>query len=74
MLSQTLSEKTKELDKLRSEWTSQTSSLSSLHSQELQSERQKAVEVNLLGTMFLMWLFIKGNSILKIKLSKEDLG
>uniref|UniRef100_A0A4W6BTR9 Spindle assembly abnormal protein 6 homolog n=1 Tax=Lates calcarifer TaxID=8187 RepID=A0A4W6BTR9_LATCA len=42
---QTLSEKTKELDKLRSEWTNQTSSLSSRHSQELQLEREKAVEV-----------------------------
>ncbi|XP_068176188.1 spindle assembly abnormal protein 6 homolog [Antennarius striatus] len=42
---QTLSEKTKELDKLRSEWTSQTSSLSSRHSQELQSEREKALEL-----------------------------
>ncbi|XP_044218001.1 spindle assembly abnormal protein 6 homolog isoform X2 [Thunnus albacares] len=44
---QTLSEKTKELDKLRSEWTSQSSSLSSRHSQELQSEREKAVESRL---------------------------
>lgn len=43
--SQTLSEKTKELDKLRSEWTSQTSSLSSRHCHELQSEREKAAEV-----------------------------
>lgn len=42
---QTLSEKTKELDKLRSEWTSQSSSLSSRHSQELQSEREKVVEL-----------------------------
>ncbi|TMS20222.1 Spindle assembly abnormal protein 6-like protein [Larimichthys crocea] len=42
---QTLSEKTKELDKLRSEWTSQSSCLSSRHSQELQSEREKAVEL-----------------------------
>uniref|UniRef100_A0A673CQL9 Spindle assembly abnormal protein 6 homolog n=1 Tax=Sphaeramia orbicularis TaxID=375764 RepID=A0A673CQL9_9TELE len=42
---QTLSEKSKELDKLRSEWTSQTSSLSSRHSQELQSEREKALEL-----------------------------
>ncbi|KAM4547631.1 spindle assembly abnormal protein 6 homolog isoform 2-T2 [Odontesthes bonariensis] len=42
---QTLSEKTKELDKLRSEWTNQTSSLSSRHAQELQSEREKAVEL-----------------------------
>ncbi|XP_068449373.1 spindle assembly abnormal protein 6 homolog [Clinocottus analis] len=41
---QTLSEKTKELDKLRSEWTGQTSALSSRHCQELQSEREKAVE------------------------------
>lgn len=42
---QTLSEKTKELDKLRSEWTSQSSCLSSRHSQELQLEREKAVEL-----------------------------
>ncbi|KAL6108616.1 sass6 [Pungitius sinensis] len=42
---QTLSEKTKELDKLRSEWTSQTSSLSSRHCHELQSEREKAAEL-----------------------------
>uniref|UniRef100_A0A8C6PE94 Spindle assembly abnormal protein 6 homolog n=1 Tax=Nothobranchius furzeri TaxID=105023 RepID=A0A8C6PE94_NOTFU len=42
---QTLSEKTKELEKLRSEWTSQTSSLSSRHSQELQLEREKMVEL-----------------------------
>ncbi|XP_076578752.1 spindle assembly abnormal protein 6 homolog [Chaetodon auriga] len=42
---QTLSEKTKELDKLRSEWTSQASCLSSRYSQELQSEREKAVEL-----------------------------
>ncbi|XP_029285406.1 spindle assembly abnormal protein 6 homolog [Cottoperca gobio] len=41
----TLSEKTKELDKVRSEWTSQSSSLSSRHSQELQSEREKAAEL-----------------------------
>uniref|UniRef100_A0A3Q0SYP6 SAS-6 centriolar assembly protein n=1 Tax=Amphilophus citrinellus TaxID=61819 RepID=A0A3Q0SYP6_AMPCI len=41
----TLSEKTKELDKLRSEWTNQTSSLSSLHSQELQLERAKSMEL-----------------------------
>ncbi|XP_035508684.1 spindle assembly abnormal protein 6 homolog [Morone saxatilis] len=45
ILSQTLSEKTKELDKLRSEWTNQTSCLSSRHSEELQSEREKAVEL-----------------------------
>ncbi|XP_071342847.1 spindle assembly abnormal protein 6 homolog isoform X4 [Trachinotus anak] len=42
---QTLSEKTKELDKLRSEWTSQSSSLSNRHTLELQSEREKAVEL-----------------------------
>uniref|UniRef100_A0A3Q3WQ37 Spindle assembly abnormal protein 6 N-terminal domain-containing protein n=1 Tax=Mola mola TaxID=94237 RepID=A0A3Q3WQ37_MOLML len=42
---QTLSDKTKELDKLRSEWTSQTSGLSSRHSQELQSEREKTIEL-----------------------------
>lgn len=42
---QTLTEKTKELDKLRSEWTSQTSSLSSRHSQDLMSEREKALEI-----------------------------
>ncbi|XP_029919104.1 spindle assembly abnormal protein 6 homolog [Myripristis murdjan] len=42
---QTLSEKTRELDKLRSEWTSQTSSLSSRHSQDMMSEREKALEV-----------------------------
>ncbi|XP_053285923.1 spindle assembly abnormal protein 6 homolog [Pleuronectes platessa] len=42
---QTLSEKSKELDKLRSEWTCQSSSLSNRHSQELQLEREKAVEL-----------------------------
>ncbi|KAG7514319.1 hypothetical protein JOB18_030523 [Solea senegalensis] len=42
---QTLSEKTKDLDKLRSEWTCQSSSLSTRHSQELQLEREKAVEL-----------------------------
>ncbi|KAM4629096.1 spindle assembly abnormal protein 6 homolog [Polymixia lowei] len=42
---QTLSEKTRELDKLRSEWTSQTSSLSSRHSQDLMSERENALEI-----------------------------
>ncbi|XP_060884384.1 spindle assembly abnormal protein 6 homolog isoform X1 [Labrus mixtus] len=42
---QTLTEKTKELDKLRSEWTSQSSGLSSRHTQELQSEREKAQEL-----------------------------
>uniref|UniRef100_A0A8C6UEW4 SAS-6 centriolar assembly protein n=1 Tax=Neogobius melanostomus TaxID=47308 RepID=A0A8C6UEW4_9GOBI len=42
---QTLCEKSKELEKLRSEWTSQTSSLSSRYSDELQSEREKALEL-----------------------------
>uniref|UniRef100_A0A3B4Z1K0 Spindle assembly abnormal protein 6 homolog n=1 Tax=Stegastes partitus TaxID=144197 RepID=A0A3B4Z1K0_9TELE len=42
---QTLCEKTKELDKLRLEWTHQTSSMSNRHSQELHLEREKAVEV-----------------------------
>ncbi|TRZ01445.1 hypothetical protein DNTS_023544 [Danionella cerebrum] len=40
----TLSEKSRELDKLRSEWTSQTSSLSSQHMQDLTAEREKALE------------------------------
>lgn len=43
--SKTLSEKTKELEKLHSEWMSQSSSVSNRHSQELRSEREKAVEV-----------------------------
>ncbi|XP_054645767.1 spindle assembly abnormal protein 6 homolog isoform X2 [Dunckerocampus dactyliophorus] len=42
---QTLSEKTKELDKLHSEWTLQTSSLSSRHSNELRTEREKNAEL-----------------------------
>uniref|UniRef100_A0A087X6N3 Spindle assembly abnormal protein 6 homolog n=1 Tax=Poecilia formosa TaxID=48698 RepID=A0A087X6N3_POEFO len=42
---QTLSEKTKELEKLRSEWTNKTSSLSSRHSEELQLEREKILEL-----------------------------
>lgn len=42
---QTLSQRNIELDKLRSDWTSQTSCLSSRHSQELQSEREKTVEL-----------------------------
>lgn len=49
--SQTLSEKTKELDKLRSDWTSQTSCLSNRHSLELQSEREKVVKVRQLTCM-----------------------
>ncbi|XP_024114482.1 spindle assembly abnormal protein 6 homolog [Oryzias melastigma] len=42
---QTLSDKTRELDKLRSEWTNQSSCLSSRHAQELQQEREKAAEL-----------------------------
>ncbi|KAK2906783.1 hypothetical protein QQF64_019376 [Cirrhinus molitorella] len=41
---QTLSEKSRELDKLRSEWTSQTTSLSSRHMHDLTAEREKALE------------------------------
>lgn len=41
---QTLSEKSRELDKLRSEWMSQTSSLTSRHMQDLTAEREKALE------------------------------
>lgn len=47
LLSQTLSEKTKELEKVRSEWTTQSSSLSSRHFEELQLEREKVAEVRL---------------------------
>ncbi|KAK3533371.1 hypothetical protein QTP70_019315 [Hemibagrus guttatus] len=42
---QTLSEKSRELDKLRSEWTSQTSTMSSRHTQDLTAEREKALEI-----------------------------
>ncbi|KAM6967459.1 spindle assembly abnormal protein 6 homolog [Aplochiton taeniatus] len=42
---QTLSEKSRELEKLRSEWTSQATSLSSRHSQDLTAEREKALEI-----------------------------
>uniref|UniRef100_A0A4W4FK25 Spindle assembly abnormal protein 6 homolog n=1 Tax=Electrophorus electricus TaxID=8005 RepID=A0A4W4FK25_ELEEL len=41
----TLSEKSRELDRLRSEWTSQTTSLSSKHTLDLTTEREKALEV-----------------------------
>ncbi|XP_059529587.1 spindle assembly abnormal protein 6 homolog [Myotis daubentonii] len=40
----TLSEKVQELDKLRNEWASHTAELSSKHSQELTSEREKALQ------------------------------
>ncbi len=42
---QTLSEKSRELDKLRCEWTSQSTSLSSRHMQDLTAEREQALEV-----------------------------
>uniref|UniRef100_A0A672J425 Spindle assembly abnormal protein 6 homolog n=1 Tax=Salarias fasciatus TaxID=181472 RepID=A0A672J425_SALFA len=42
---QTLCERSKELEKLRSDWTHQTSSLSSRHAEELQSEREKSAEL-----------------------------
>ncbi|KAJ8277762.1 hypothetical protein GJAV_G00079590 [Gymnothorax javanicus] len=42
---QTLAEKSRELDKLRSEWTCQTTALSNQHCQELTVEREKALEI-----------------------------
>ncbi|XP_030646972.1 spindle assembly abnormal protein 6 homolog [Chanos chanos] len=42
---QTLSEKSRELDKLRSEWTSHTTALASRHTQDLTAEREKALEI-----------------------------
>ncbi|XP_061489803.1 spindle assembly abnormal protein 6 homolog isoform X2 [Rhineura floridana] len=41
---QSLSEKSRELDKLRNEWTSKTSSLTNKHSQELTNEKEKALQ------------------------------
>lgn len=41
---ETLSEKTQELDKLRSEWASHTASLANKHSQELTNEKEKALQ------------------------------
>nr|XP_019602573.1 PREDICTED: spindle assembly abnormal protein 6 homolog [Rhinolophus sinicus] len=41
----TLSEKIQELDKLRNEWASHTAALSNKHSQELTSEKEKALQV-----------------------------
>lgn len=43
----TLSEKVQELDKLRNEWASHTAELSSQHSQELTSEREKALQAQM---------------------------
>ncbi|XP_075048022.1 spindle assembly abnormal protein 6 homolog [Mixophyes fleayi] len=42
---QALAEKCKELDKLRNDWTSQTSLLSSRHTQEITSEREKVLQL-----------------------------
>ncbi|XP_075455679.1 spindle assembly abnormal protein 6 homolog isoform X1 [Ascaphus truei] len=42
---QALSEKSKELDKLRNEWTSQTSLLTSRHAQEITAEREKSLQI-----------------------------
>ncbi|XP_077389713.1 spindle assembly abnormal protein 6 homolog isoform X2 [Festucalex cinctus] len=44
---QTLSEKTNEMERLRSEWNRQSSSLSGRHADELRSEREKAAEERL---------------------------
>lgn len=44
-----LSEKTQELDKLRSEWASHTASLTNKHSQELTNEKEKALQVSIKG-------------------------
>ncbi|XP_069481772.1 spindle assembly abnormal protein 6 homolog [Ambystoma mexicanum] len=42
---QALADKTKELDKLRNEWTSQSSLLANRHAQELAAERSKALQI-----------------------------
>ncbi|XP_053323642.1 spindle assembly abnormal protein 6 homolog isoform X2 [Spea bombifrons] len=42
---QALAEKCKELDKLRNEWTSQTTLLTSRHTQEITAEREKALQI-----------------------------
>nr|XP_032660830.1 spindle assembly abnormal protein 6 homolog isoform X3 [Chelonoidis abingdonii] len=42
---QSLSEKSRELDKLRSEWTSHTTMLTNKHTQELTNEKEKALQV-----------------------------
>uniref|UniRef100_A0A8C8VDZ6 Spindle assembly abnormal protein 6 homolog n=1 Tax=Pelusios castaneus TaxID=367368 RepID=A0A8C8VDZ6_9SAUR len=42
---QSLSEKSRELDKLRSEWTSHTTMLTNKHAQELTNEKEKALQV-----------------------------
>ncbi|XP_063769781.1 spindle assembly abnormal protein 6 homolog isoform X2 [Pseudophryne corroboree] len=42
---QALAEKCKELDKLRNEWTSQTSLLTNRHTQEITAEREKVLQI-----------------------------
>ncbi|KAL2089292.1 hypothetical protein ACEWY4_013980 [Coilia grayii] len=42
---QTLAEKSRELDKMRLEWNTHTSSLTSRHTHDLSAEREKALEV-----------------------------
>ncbi|XP_067394489.1 spindle assembly abnormal protein 6 homolog [Emydura macquarii macquarii] len=44
-IQQSLSEKSRELDKLRSEWTSHTTTLTNKHAQELTNEKEKALQV-----------------------------
>ncbi|XP_030063457.1 spindle assembly abnormal protein 6 homolog isoform X2 [Microcaecilia unicolor] len=41
---QTLSEKSRELDRLRSDWTAQATALTNKHSQELTSEKEKVLQ------------------------------
>ncbi|KAJ7401452.1 Spindle assembly abnormal protein 6 like protein [Pitangus sulphuratus] len=43
-LKQSLSEKSRELDKLKSEWTSYTTALTNKHSQELTNEKERALQ------------------------------
>ncbi|XP_053558377.1 spindle assembly abnormal protein 6 homolog [Bombina bombina] len=42
---QALADKSKELDKLRNEWTSQSTLLTSRHTQEITAEREKALQI-----------------------------
>lgn len=43
---QTLSEKSRELDRLRSEWTTQAATLTNKHSEELTREKEKALQTH----------------------------
>lgn len=56
-LKQSLSEKSRELDKLKNEWTSYTTALSNKHSQELTSEKERALQVRWLERInrILIW-------------------